>query len=133
MATALDRKERLLTQLRSMNDEAEKCGPDGRKAQASDQFRSAYAQVVMQLKQVRTALLSPQVHCVLGDRVNAVEACCHQVAVFSWAGTKHLLAHPRSTSATPAAETRAMHKQSSVCPRMCSVTWQGVLKAKACW
>lgn len=55
VATALDRKERLLTQLRSMNDEAEKCGPDGRKAQPSDQFRQAYAQVVMQLKQVRTA------------------------------------------------------------------------------
>lgn len=52
VAAALDRKERLLTQLRSMNDEAEKCGPDGRKAQPSDQFRQAYAQVVMQLKQV---------------------------------------------------------------------------------
>ena len=59
MASALDRKERLLTQLRSMNDEAEKCGPDGRKAQTSDQFRQAYAQVVMQLKQVRTALPPP--------------------------------------------------------------------------
>lgn len=52
VAAALDRKERLLTQLRSMNDEAEKCGPEGRKAQPSDQFRQAYAQVVMQLKQV---------------------------------------------------------------------------------
>ena len=58
MAAALDRKERLLTQLRSMNDEAEKCGPDGRKAQPSDQFRQAYAQVVMQLKQVCPSLPS---------------------------------------------------------------------------
>ena len=52
MAGALDRKERLLSQLRSMNDEAEKAGPDGRKAQPSDTFRQAYADVVMQLKQV---------------------------------------------------------------------------------
>ena len=59
VASALDRKERLLTQLRTMNDEAERCGPDGRKAQTSDQFRQAYAQVVMQLKQVRTAAPPP--------------------------------------------------------------------------
>ena len=52
MAAALDRKEKLLSQLRSMNDEAEKVGPDGRKGQASDHFRQAYAQVVLQLKQV---------------------------------------------------------------------------------
>jgi len=48
----LDRKERLLSQLRSMNDEAEKAGPDARKTQPSDTFRQAYADVVMQLKQV---------------------------------------------------------------------------------
>ena len=52
MAGALDRKERLLSQLRSMNDEAEKAGPDARKTQPSEHFRRAYAQVVMQLKQV---------------------------------------------------------------------------------
>lgn len=52
MAAALDRKEKLLNQLRSMNDEAEKLGPDDLKAQPSDQFRQTYAQVVMQLKQV---------------------------------------------------------------------------------
>ena len=52
VAAALDRKERLLGQLRSMNDEAEKTGPDGQKMQPSDTFRQAYADVVMQLKQV---------------------------------------------------------------------------------
>ena len=52
VAGALDRKERLLSQLRSMNDEAEKTGPDGQKMQPTDSFRHAYADVVMQLKQV---------------------------------------------------------------------------------
>lgn len=41
-----------MSQLRSMNDEAEKAGPDARKTQPSDTFRQAYADVVMQLKQV---------------------------------------------------------------------------------
>ena len=57
VAAALDRKERLLGQLRSMNDEAEKTGPDGQKMQPSDTFRQAYADVVMQLKQV--TILTP--------------------------------------------------------------------------
>ncbi len=61
MAGALDRKERLLSQLRSMNDEAEKAGPDARKTQPADTFRQAYADVVMQLKQV----LACQTHCCL--------------------------------------------------------------------
>lgn len=56
VAGALDRKERLLRQLRSMNDEAEKAGPDARKTQPSDTFRQAYADVVMQLKQVLACL-----------------------------------------------------------------------------
>lgn len=56
VAGALDRKERLLSQLRSMNDEAEKAGPDAGKTQPSDTFRQAYADVVMQLKQVNEVL-----------------------------------------------------------------------------
>ena len=52
VAGALDRKERLLSQLRSMNDEAEKPGADGLKSCPSESFRQAYADVVMQLKQV---------------------------------------------------------------------------------
>ena len=53
VAGALDKKERLLGELRSMNDEAERAGPDGHKAPPpSDTFRQAYADVVMQLKQV---------------------------------------------------------------------------------
>ncbi len=39
-----------------MNDEAEKAGPDARKTQPSDTFRQAYADVVMQLKQVLACL-----------------------------------------------------------------------------
>lgn len=50
MATALDKKERLLQQLRSMNDDAERAGPGS--GVPSDDFRQAYADVVMQLKQV---------------------------------------------------------------------------------
>ena len=65
MAGALDRKERLLSQLRSMNDQAEKAGPDGHKMQPSDTFRQAYADVVMQLKQVCIACITavPLSHC----------------------------------------------------------------------
>ena len=65
MAGALDRKERLLSQLRSMNDQAEKAGPDGHKMQPSDTFRQAYADVVMQLKQVCTVCFTavPLSHC----------------------------------------------------------------------
>ncbi|KAL3133301.1 hypothetical protein ABBQ38_007180 [Trebouxia sp. C0009 RCD-2024] len=76
VAAALDRKERLLTQLRSMNDEAEKCGPDGRKAQPSDQFRQAYAQVVMQLKQVNEVLeaLLQQLQAHNNPHASAVQA-----------------------------------------------------------
>lgn len=51
MAAALDKKERLLNQLRTMNDEAEQAG----QARPSDAFRQAYADVVMQLKQVSDA------------------------------------------------------------------------------
>ena len=58
VAGALDRKERLLSQLRSMNDEAEKLGPDGQKMQPTDSFRHAYADVVMLLKQVRLCLIT---------------------------------------------------------------------------
>ena len=40
----------MLQQLRSMNDAAEKAGPGP--GRPSDEFRHAYADVVMQLKQV---------------------------------------------------------------------------------
>ena len=65
VAGALDRKERLLSQLRSMNDEAEKTGPDGQKMQPTDSFRHAYADVVMQLKQVRFPLFTLQCPCLM--------------------------------------------------------------------
>ncbi len=74
MAGALDRKERLLSQLRSMNDEAEKAGPDARKTQPSDTFRQAYADVVMQLKQVLACL------CCL----HALTSVCVLFAMWGW-------------------------------------------------
>ena len=46
----MDKKERLLQQLRSMNDEAERAGPGS--GRPTDDFQRAYADVVMQLKQV---------------------------------------------------------------------------------
>lgn len=53
----LDRKEALLTQLRTMNDEAEAgmhVGPLGRHTQA---FQAAYAKVVLELKQASSSTL----------------------------------------------------------------------------
>jgi hypothetical protein len=76
VAGALDRKERLLSQLRSMNDEAEKAGPDARKTQPSDTFRQAYADVVMQLKQV----LACQTQCCL----HALTSVCVLFAMYVW-------------------------------------------------
>lgn len=61
-----------------MNDEAERAGPDGHKAPPSDTFRQAYADVVMQLKQVVWHYMqwswswSPTIH-----SATVCVGCCH--------------------------------------------------------
>ena len=58
VSTVLDRKEALLLQLRTMNDEAETGMHVDSSGRHTEAFQAAYAKVVLELKQARSLLTS---------------------------------------------------------------------------